>query len=993
MSTNPIKPAIILSIGQGNFNDGFPLSLTIRRESQIAYEQKNLCHAPGFSEIPQLYQDFSDLYRQMGGMAALALVPGQTNHESLIVDCQTALENLRSCLKRWFRDQSFKFIKSQVISYLSPNNIDESIPVIIDVDEINSEANIILLRKLPWHLWDLFSTFKTAELVLNLQKSYSPIQPLVSSDKVLAVFGDNTGLTIQEDLEAIKRLLGENNFEFFPSNIDEISQPGEAFTNPSYLINLAELRQGLQRKLRNSLCKILFFSGHSNSISNYTSGALQIASGAIVTLGEIELALEKALTNGLKLAIFNSCDGLGIAIQLASLNQPMPTIIVMREPVPDIVARSFWKFFLEEFSQGKPLYQAVREARENLEFLECGGVDHAPCPGATWLPVICQNLNQQELVWNRTPDPSTPKKLLNPGRIRRLSRLHKFLISMMVAAVLAVLLFSVGPRDIFRNFRHAVSTVRDYIIPKHSIGDSNKESWSSLGDKSFITQEVFRADESYKKCTDNIGLKQSGTGSLAGTNRGTINDGIQNLKKYLGENLSEEKQATDACPSDPEARIYLSNAQALEKISANYLNDFKLDDSDPSNSFLAVSNRLIKEGKLLRIAVVVPVGKGKNSTVGTALEILRGVAQAQYEINEAGGIGDSSTKRFLQIQIVNETSTNQPIPDKTKEVAKALSVDPAILAVVGHYTSTSVKEASSFYQEGKLILVSPTSTASRSQSFQLNDWVFRVASTDQKAAKDLAQYLSKTNIKKLGIAYSETDYGRSLQTQVRLELPSYIITPDTPDSCSLDSGDSDTFSAQTDTFSAEDCMNDFRDIDGILLIPSNQITEKSNAVKLIKENNRIKKLPMFGGDAVYGGVTLGNLQSEAGEMVVAIPWHYSTGENMMNPSFKTRLLDLWELRIDGINWRTMMAYDAAQALVQGLQDLKDDSPTREALKQALSNVNAKGFMGDESVSFKDDNDRNISKSPASKLGTVVQVKCPETTRCGFEKPSILNQFP
>ncbi|MHC5833905.1 MAG: CHAT domain-containing protein, partial [Nostoc sp.] len=89
----------------------------------------------------------------------------------------------------------------------------------------------------------------------------------------------------------------------------------------------------------------------------------------------------KAVSKGLQLAIFNSCDGLGLASQLGDLH--IPQIIVMREPVQDLVAQEFLKNFLQKFSSGESLYLAVRESREKLHGIE----DKYPC--AVCLPIIC----------------------------------------------------------------------------------------------------------------------------------------------------------------------------------------------------------------------------------------------------------------------------------------------------------------------------------------------------------------------------------------------------------------------------------------------------------------------------------------------------------------------------------------------------------------------------------------------------------------------------
>jgi len=45
-------------------------------------------------------------------------------------------------------------------------------------------------------------------------------------------------------------------------------------------------------------------------------------------------------------------------------------MIVMREPVPDLVAKEFLKYFLSSFSSGNSLFLAVREAREQLHGIE-----------------------------------------------------------------------------------------------------------------------------------------------------------------------------------------------------------------------------------------------------------------------------------------------------------------------------------------------------------------------------------------------------------------------------------------------------------------------------------------------------------------------------------------------------------------------------------------------------------------------------------------------
>ena len=94
---------------------------------------------------------------------------------------------------------------------------------------------------------------------------------------------------------------------------------------------------------------ILFFAGHSFSDGGEDEGRFNISLTESLTIVELKYALKNAIEQGFKLAIFNSCDGLGLARNLASLG--MPAIIVMRERVPDQAAQKFLDYFLEAFAQ------------------------------------------------------------------------------------------------------------------------------------------------------------------------------------------------------------------------------------------------------------------------------------------------------------------------------------------------------------------------------------------------------------------------------------------------------------------------------------------------------------------------------------------------------------------------------------------------------------------------------------------------------------------
>lgn len=73
----------------------------------------------------------------------------------------------------------------------------------------------------------------------------------------------------------------------------------------------------------------------------------------------------------------------------------VPYVVVMREPVPDLVAQEFLKYFLPAFAKNKSVYLAVKEAREKLQGLE------NVYPYASWLPVIFQASSEVPLTWSR----------------------------------------------------------------------------------------------------------------------------------------------------------------------------------------------------------------------------------------------------------------------------------------------------------------------------------------------------------------------------------------------------------------------------------------------------------------------------------------------------------------------------------------------------------------------------------------------------------------
>ncbi|MGB3755348.1 MAG: CHAT domain-containing protein, partial [Rivularia sp. (in: cyanobacteria)] len=364
---------VVLNIDEGSFEQGFPVRLGIGEDGRIHH--RNRVTLPPAPDIPRLYKDWKDKYGDLGqDFSQINIPPVQVTNCSVSEDENEARIRFEEYLRQWFSQLPWRELRVRIEERTQPNDF---IRVIID-------TNNIYLKKLPWHLWQLFHNRLHAEFALSAEYA-PPSEPLKRPVKILAIFGGSEGLDLTSDRELITTL------ESRGAKVTWLEQPQ---------------RNKLSDNLWNQDWDILFFAGHSSSGEECKTGQIQINNSESISLTLLRNALRTAVRNGLKLAIFNSCDGLGLADELGGVG--VPQMIVMREPVPDQVARKFLKYFLENFSQGHSLYLAVKNARQRLEIME----EDFPC--ATWLPVICQNPAARPLVWAKS-SMTVAKKLVFGG--------------------------------------------------------------------------------------------------------------------------------------------------------------------------------------------------------------------------------------------------------------------------------------------------------------------------------------------------------------------------------------------------------------------------------------------------------------------------------------------------------------------------------------------------------------------------------------------------
>jgi branched-chain amino acid transport system substrate-binding protein len=468
--------------------------------------------------------------------------------------------------------------------------------------------------------------------------------------------------------------------------------------------------------------------------------------------------------------------------------------------------------------------------------------------------------------------------------------------------ILSCFIFSMaGPITFWLSYRHTQEPKSDQS-PKSQAPQANqprfdfREFWNST--PSLSVQERMSLGDRLLITADDNADKQAGIAAFrAGQYERAKNSFTAALQTYR---------------NDPESLVYLNNTNAAIK------------------------------GNPLKIAVSIPVGGSLN----IAREILRGVAQAQEQINRNGGIGG----RLLQIVIVNDDND----PAIAKQVAAELSRDASILAVVGHNSSEASFVAAPVYQQAGVVMISPTSTASNLSG--IGNHIFRTTPSTRVTADTLADYMvnvarrtrvtvcsaSKDKASKSfkeEFAWSLAQNGGKL-TNVDCDFSSPNFNPGQVPSQAISDGS-----------------------DALLLAPS--LYTMNQATEVVRANNN--RLPLFGNQTTYVFDTLQRGQAEVNGMVLAVPWYpLETPGNLFIADSKR----LWGAVG---NWRTAMAFDATVAIAEGLKA----GSSRDKLQRALAspNFSFKGATG--VVEFLPSGDRSLRAA-------LVQVRPGKTSGTGYD---------
>lgn len=657
---------------------------------------------------------------------------------------------------------------------------------------------------------------------------------------------------------------------------------------------------------------ILIFSGHSETLDDGTDTVIWVTDDVTFHISDIRIQIGNALSrqsHPLVLAIFNSCNGLGIGHRLARLNISIPYLIAMKARIPDEIAPRFLELFLRYFVNERRDFEiAYQQAQESLRPHNLHG---------DLLPILCTQKNiMPDLFWPDNDDNIMVDndKLWIKTFISKLWR--KKITRYIGLAIITILMIVLGYKLFDSNKGKKIpdppKILESSVFCKQNNQDISKDHIScgekSLFDQSNLSNEKMLGIEAFKnkKYDEAEGLLKTAF--------------VQDQKNY-------------------ETGIFLENAKVLKEEAAK------------------------DNLQIFAVAVVIPTVDANNpqkALYSISQAILQGVYNQQQYFNE------NNKKNKLLVLIVNDN--NKSNNKKTgqlgiaTQVAKEL-VQKNIYAIIGPYSSQIAMEIKDIYKNNNIVVMSYANTATKitpqGVPFELKgSFFFRVCSNNQGIAKVLADKLKEQNYNKLTLFLKNDDifsqsFGNELE-QYWENLKNQIIRP----------------AAFMEAITYSDIDARLQDAQsqkiGIILCPGAYTTNQTKYVETTKYIlEKYSKQLLIGGcnvvttyeDAIHKGKNHKNI-------VVGVPWFYDPKNT--NSEFK-KWEETWKKQ--NINFQTdsfmrmVLAQDATMVLTEALTEVtrQKGKPSGIELQRYLANPNNKfqGVTGE--ISFRG-SDRTIDTS-------------------------------
>ncbi|QNP29234.1 nSTAND1 domain-containing NTPase [Cylindrospermopsis curvispora] len=382
---------IVLRVLNGNFSDGFTTEIMTDGATETLSTIEKIKIRKNIN-IPNFYRKWQRILHSYT-TRKISDVPNQETSINT-EEWKLAKANIQDEYEQWLETQNIStLIKNLIKNLIDKNLIERRISsqnrelVRIHLnfsDNLNesSQQDNDILRRLPWgHYFNTHISNHNYDITFILSKDHTnkPTHANLftsKAPKILAIFGGHQGELASSQSHEANELL-------------KICEPNGATV---ILKNVTEQRE-FHQLLINDSYDILFYSGHSSSKDG---GTIQFEQENSI-IRDFKSDLIQATEKGLKIALFNSCDGLKIADFLTK-EVGIPAVIVMKEPVPDEFAREFFERFLCRFVQeNNCLSIAVDLAKNDIAYRE-----NKDFPGATWLPIICySNTQSEEFTWSK----------------------------------------------------------------------------------------------------------------------------------------------------------------------------------------------------------------------------------------------------------------------------------------------------------------------------------------------------------------------------------------------------------------------------------------------------------------------------------------------------------------------------------------------------------------------------------------------------------------
>ena len=390
--------------------------------------------------------------------------------------------------------------------------------------------------------------------------------------------------------------------------------------------------------------------------------------------------------------------------------------------------------------------------------------------------------------------------------------------------------------------------------------------------------------------------------------------------------------------------------------------------------------------KTYTIAVLTPVADDSNDDMADlAEEVLRGVAQAQDEINDSP---ERIQEKGLKI-IIDEDRT-----EKADETAQKIADKTDAIAVIGPFRSSTTIKTFDTYQRNRVAFVSPTSTSEEfSEKCQPtpnseSKFCFRTVPGDKFTTERIIGFLMQPppeyrSLLPVAIFYSGSPeeatennpcspppgssdlYAYSLRSNfcrnlanTKKENSEAVVVKD--------------FNLSSNKFKAEEAVNKAQAIGAktLILFPGDDKTSIRNTKAIIQANQKGGKSFLIGGDSFYRYAFLEEGKSLVGSpppFLFVAPWIRSNSPEP-DTAFLKSAGKLWGTF--DISWVTATSYDATRILIAALaeksiQDLgKIEQPheqiekIRVELQRVLVNQKINGATGE--VSFDRGNRREVN---------------------------------